>query len=118
MKISVIGAGYVGLVAAACFAESGNSVICVDVDEAIAGVLKNVSVSMDFQLTLPNPQDLGDVFTYNGVDYVRPPEQNLNARIRKDLVIGGGGANRGLDRGLADGRACHPDGHVPASHEI
>ncbi len=34
MKICVIGSGYVGLVAGACFAESGNSVICVDVDEA------------------------------------------------------------------------------------
>ncbi|GAM07756.1 UDP-glucose 6-dehydrogenase [Geobacter sp. OR-1] len=34
MKICVFGAGYVGLVAAACFAESGNSVITVDVDQA------------------------------------------------------------------------------------
>ncbi|HTY38997.1 MAG TPA: 2-dehydropantoate 2-reductase N-terminal domain-containing protein, partial [Bacteroidota bacterium] len=33
MKLSVIGAGYVGLVAATCFAESGNDVICVDIDE-------------------------------------------------------------------------------------
>ena len=33
MKIGVIGSGYVGLVAAACFSEMGNTVICVDIDE-------------------------------------------------------------------------------------
>jgi UDPglucose 6-dehydrogenase len=33
MKIAVVGTGYVGLVAGTCFAESGNEVTCVDVDE-------------------------------------------------------------------------------------
>ena len=33
MRITVTGAGYVGLVTAACFAELGNDVICVDIDE-------------------------------------------------------------------------------------
>lgn len=34
MKIAVAGAGYVGLVAATCFAESGNDVVCAEVDSS------------------------------------------------------------------------------------
>ncbi len=33
MKIAVVGTGYVGLVTGTCFAETGNNVICVDIDE-------------------------------------------------------------------------------------
>src|SRR6476661_4994998 len=34
MKIAVVGTGYVGLVTGTCFAETGNDVICVDIDQS------------------------------------------------------------------------------------
>ena len=40
MNVAVVGTGYVGLVAGACFAENGNDVICVDIDEAKVTALK------------------------------------------------------------------------------
>ncbi|MFM2138611.1 MAG: hypothetical protein RJA57_918, partial [Bacteroidota bacterium] len=32
MKIAVVGTGYVGLVTGTCFAETGNTVTCIDID--------------------------------------------------------------------------------------
>jgi len=40
MKLAVVGTGYVGLVTGACFADLGNEVICVDIDEKKIKALK------------------------------------------------------------------------------
>jgi UDPglucose 6-dehydrogenase len=40
MNLAVVGTGYVGLVAGTCFAESGNDVVCVDIDEAKISALR------------------------------------------------------------------------------
>ena len=41
MNIAVVGTGYVGLVSGTCFADSGNEVICVDIDENKVERMKN-----------------------------------------------------------------------------
>ncbi|HAD33910.1 MAG TPA: UDP-glucose 6-dehydrogenase [Chitinophagaceae bacterium] len=41
MKIAVVGTGYVGLVSGTCFAESGNQVICVDINVEKVNRLKD-----------------------------------------------------------------------------
>lgn len=41
MKIAVVGTGYVGLVTGTCFAETGNDVICVDIDKEKVDKMRN-----------------------------------------------------------------------------
>ena len=49
MNIAVIGTGYVGLVTGTCFAETGNSVVCVDIDE------KKIKRLQDGDITIYEP---------------------------------------------------------------
>ena len=41
MKIAVVGTGYVGLVTGTCFAETGNNVVCVDINEEKVAQMKS-----------------------------------------------------------------------------
>jgi UDPglucose 6-dehydrogenase len=40
MKLTMVGTGYVGLVTGACFADTGNDVLCLDVDQKKIGMLR------------------------------------------------------------------------------
>jgi UDPglucose 6-dehydrogenase len=46
MKIAVVGTGYVGLVTGTCFAETGNEVTCVDIDQAKVEKLSNGQITI------------------------------------------------------------------------
>jgi UDPglucose 6-dehydrogenase len=46
MKIAVVGTGYVGLVTGTCFAETGNTVTCVDIDQKKVEKLKGGTVTI------------------------------------------------------------------------
>lgn len=46
MKITVVGTGYVGLVTGTCFAETGNEVTCVDIDNAKVDKLSNGEITI------------------------------------------------------------------------
>jgi UDPglucose 6-dehydrogenase len=46
MKIAVVGTGYVGLVSGTCFAETGNHVTCVDIDERKVNMLKKKQINI------------------------------------------------------------------------
>ena len=49
MKIAVVGTGYVGLVTGTCFAETGNTVTCVDIDK------NKVTKLMSGEITIYEP---------------------------------------------------------------
>jgi UDPglucose 6-dehydrogenase len=46
MKIAVVGTGYVGLVTGTCFAETGNEVICIDIDKSKVDKLSSGQITI------------------------------------------------------------------------
>lgn len=46
MKIAVVGTGYVGLVTGTCFAETGNRVVCVDIDKTKVDKLSSGQITI------------------------------------------------------------------------
>lgn len=70
MRIAVAGAGYVGLVTAACFAEIGNHVVCVDIDESKISQLN---------------KDIIPIYEPGLEEFVVKNKKNNNLRFSTDL---------------------------------
>src|SRR3954468_7988474 len=78
MKIAVIGTGYVGLVVGACFAETGNDVVCVDKDAAKIAMLRRGKIPIyepGLEEIVRRNRDLKRLtFTRKIADGVRPSD--------------------------------------------
>jgi len=104
MKISVIGTGYVGLVSGTCFAEMGNQVTCVDIDEKKVAMLRNGEVPIfepglakllesniakgriNFSTDLQDGLDNGDVIF---LALPTPPDEDGSADLKYVLGVAG-----------------------------
>ena len=75
MKISVIGTGYVGLVSGVCFAQMGNTVTCVDIDEKKIQDLKQGIIPIYEpgleDMTLDNYKNKTLSFTTNSTEAIK-----------------------------------------------
>lgn len=104
MKIAVVGTGYVGLVTGTCFAETGNNVICVDIDQnkidkLNAGQITIYEPGLE-KLFLRNQKEGRLHFTYNLAEAVKdasiiflalptPPGEDGSADLKYILGVAG-----------------------------
>ena len=113
MRIAMVGAGYVGLVSGACFADFGHEVVCVDKDEAKIAALRNgqrpstsrASANSSPPISAPAaspspPTSPMACAAPGGVHRRRHADAAGRWRGRHALRLSGGARNRRCDRGL------------------
>ena len=76
MKIAVIGTGYVGLVTGTCFAETGNDVVCIDID------VQKVKKLSDGEITIYEP-GLNKLFLRN----LKEERLNFTTNLAEDELL-------------------------------
>ena len=109
LKIGVVGTGYVGLVVGACLAENGNTVTCVDSDEAKVAALRRGEIPI-------YEPGLEEMIPRNVREERLRFTTDLRAVVeaqRHPLHRGGNAAGRGRLRGpppRAEGRGRHRPG--------
>ena len=102
MKVAVVGTGYVGLVVGACLAETGNDVICADVDASKIGLLKQnklpiyepglepIVIRNQREGRLTFTTDVGDAVERSEVVYIAvgtPPDEDGSADLQHVLAV-------------------------------
>jgi len=102
MKITIFGSGYVGLVTGACFAEVGNEVLCVDIDQNKINRLKEgdipiyepgledivVENSREGRLRFTSNIEEGVQFgLYQFIAVGTPPDEDGSADLRHVLAV-------------------------------
>lgn len=80
MKICVIGTGYVGLVTGVCLADSGNNVICVDIDK------KKIEMLNNGKPVIYEP-GLEEIMTRNYREKRLEFSSDINYAVRKSKII-------------------------------
>lgn len=102
MKVAVVGTGYVGLVVGACLAETGNDVICADVDEAKIRALQGGQIPIyepgleplvtrnESQGRLRFTTDVGEAILVADVIFIAvgtPPDEDGSADLSHVLAV-------------------------------
>ncbi len=100
MKITIFGSGYVGLVTGACFAEVGNDVLCVDIDEEKIRRLKEGEIP----IYEPGLEEMV-------IENSREGRLSFTSDIRE-------GVNFGLFQFIAVGTPPDEDGSADLSHVL
>ncbi|HET8649533.1 MAG TPA: UDP-glucose/GDP-mannose dehydrogenase family protein [Gemmatimonadales bacterium] len=123
MHVAVIGSGYVGLVAGACFAETGNDVICVDNDEQKIAKLRANKVPIyepglepmirrnQEQGRLSFTTDLADAVRQSRVIFIAvgtPPGEDGSADLQHVLAVA-----HGIGRALNEPKVVVTKSTVP-----
>ena len=105
MNVAVVGTGYVGLVAGACLAETGNHVTCVDIDEHKVARLRQGEIPIYEpgleEIVLRNVEQERLFFTTELADAVRasrvvfiavgtPPDEDGSADLQHVLAVARG----------------------------
>ncbi len=123
MKITVIGSGYVGLVSGACFADLGNDVVCLDVDEKKIALLRGGGIPIYEpglqQLVKHNvaagrlrfTTDVAESVNHGAVQFIAvgtPSDQDGSADMRYVIA-----AARNIGRSMTDYRVIVNKSTVP-----